>query len=125
MAVHPTADGFVDNVSQAYELLTQTADDSEPTDLMGTEYMQVLGMLCSDFSPQASSQLLLSVGRRPYETISLRAFRAGVTTCLLYRDFITQAEALFQGLSLGSSGESMNWCYMWNQHSQLTFFIRL
>jgi hypothetical protein len=74
--------------------------------LVGSEFMQLLGMLCSDYSPHASDVLLRRFQKKDLELVSFSFFRGAVVTCLLYEDFILESEKLFAVMDgAGKSGE--------------------
>ena len=64
----------------------------------GQDFMQLLGMVCSDYSPQASDLLLRRFKRSDGDSVSFAGFEAAVVCCLMYEDFITSAEQLFTAL---------------------------
>ncbi len=66
--------------------------------LTGTDFMQLLGMLCSEFSPQASDAILHRFKKQEHELVSLALFGNAVHVCLMYEDFLKQAETLFVSL---------------------------
>lgn len=66
--------------------------------------MQLLGMACSEFSPQASDTILRAFYKHPHEAVSFAGFYCAMNTCLLYEVFIRKTGELFTTLDTSGSG---------------------
>ena len=55
---HYSRPSFMDNVTAAYGILSGQKGSYGSKGVSGNDFGQLLGMLCSDFSPQASNILL-------------------------------------------------------------------
>eukprot|EP00051_Salpingoeca_urceolata_P012269 m.152152 g.152152 ORF g.152152 m.152152 type:complete len:244 (-) comp17433_c0_seq3:138-869(-) len=105
--MHYSRKGFEDRLCGAFTLLAgETATSTSAVSLPGVRgsvYTQVLGMLASEFSPQASDALMKRFQRRPYELVTYAVFRTAVLACLMYKDCISQARQLFVDLEVASA----------------------
>eukprot|EP00041_Stephanoeca_diplocostata_P025703 m.678558 g.678558 ORF g.678558 m.678558 type:complete len:219 (+) comp22805_c0_seq1:126-782(+) len=72
--------------------------------LLGGDYMQLLGMACSDFSPHASDTILRCFLKHDFEAVSFDAFHCALATCYLYEVFIKRTAALFHALDRTGHG---------------------
>lgn len=107
---------FAESVARAFESLAAdehsgggrgASSGTEWTRLRGVpaaEHMQLLGMLTSDFSPQASDLMLKRFCRPEGSLVPFASFRASVACCRLYADYIGRAERLFRDLDLAKTG---------------------
>ena len=73
--------------------------------LTGKEFTQLLGMLCSDFSPQSADVLIHALQRRDYETVSFACFQSSVMVFLIYNAVISSARTVFQALDDKHTGQ--------------------
>jgi hypothetical protein len=83
---------FVDLLWPIFTSLATERKESRQRGFVGTDFMQLLGMLCSDLSPQAADTLKQKFETRPHAHVRFQTFAAGVITCLLYTEFIHRAE---------------------------------
>jgi len=72
----------------------------------GADYMQLLGMLCSDYSPQAADVLLRKFERGDSEGVSFKFFLTGILVCCMYQEFINDAEQVFLSLKTDLTGSA-------------------
>lgn len=101
---HYTRSSFMDNVALAYSTMSVQKGSLGGKGVVGNDYAQLLGMLCSDFSPQASNTLLEKINFKDNEIVSFPAFHVGILTCLMYEEFIARMQALFVSLDVHGSG---------------------
>lgn len=98
----PGIDTLEDCVATAYHTIVVTIDGAGHRRVCSSDYAQLIGMLVSDFSPQTSGVILQKFSRRDHEIISYRAFSAAVTTCLMYENYIEQANRVFCELGVAA-----------------------
>jgi len=98
----------MDSLAAAYALLASQQRGGQgggSKGVVGQDFMQLLGMLCSDYSPQASDILLRRFLRRDNDVVPFPDFESAVLCCLMYEDFIQRAEQLFTALdAAGQTG---------------------
>ncbi len=101
---------FTESVAAAYATLegARGGAGSDAKGVMGGEATQLLGMLCSDFSPQASDLLLQRFGRRDTQVVPFAHFLQAVQACDMYASFIARAEGLFHALDRTGTGTGRN-----------------
>mmetsp|Transcript_29652 Transcript_29652/g.64720 ORF Transcript_29652/g.64720 Transcript_29652/m.64720 type:complete len:238 (-) Transcript_29652:2187-2900(-) len=83
---------FMDNLVAAFSLLESTGGSAGFT---GREYMKVLKLLCSDFPPEIVHILFQVLGRGDNDSVGFEDFVGGIKTCLLFEEFLEEAEELF------------------------------
>lgn len=93
----------LEHVTKAYTTIAHNKS-GEAVGLSGTDFMQLLGMACSDFSPQASDTIMRAFYKHPHEAVSFAGFYCAMNTCLLYEVFIRKTEELFASLDVHGSG---------------------
>jgi len=86
---------FVDMLWPIYQSLSTERKPSGKHGVVGSDFMQLLGMLCSDLSPQASDTLQAKFESRSHAHVPFQFFAAGVLTCTLYNEFIRRAEQVY------------------------------
>eukprot|EP00049_Salpingoeca_infusionum_P002569 m.58149 g.58149 ORF g.58149 m.58149 type:complete len:310 (-) comp11655_c0_seq8:557-1486(-) len=79
-------------------------DTSGKDGVRGEDFTQLLGMLCSDFSPQARDTLLSCFHCGLKDAVTFQTFRAGILACCQYDVFLKTATALFAQLDPDDSG---------------------
>lgn len=94
----------MDSLTAAYTLLASQRAGQGSKGVLGQDFMQLLGMICSDYSPQASDILLRRFLRRDSDLVTFGDFESAILCCLMYEDFIQRAEELF--LALDSPGQT-------------------
>mmetsp|Transcript_17009 Transcript_17009/g.28689 ORF Transcript_17009/g.28689 Transcript_17009/m.28689 type:complete len:239 (-) Transcript_17009:636-1352(-) len=96
---------FMDNLVAAFSLLESTGGSAGFT---GREYMKVLKLLCSDFPPEIVHLLFQVLGRGDTDSIGFEDFVGGIKTCLLFEEFLEEAEDLFITRASAQPGELEN-----------------
>eukprot|EP00050_Salpingoeca_kvevrii_P007895 m.299349 g.299349 ORF g.299349 m.299349 type:complete len:239 (-) comp14108_c0_seq1:309-1025(-) len=99
--VHYEQPVFPKQLHRAFMLLSAEnsgASTSGRQCVVGSHLNQLLGLICSEFSPQASDILLQRFSKRKHEIVRYSTFRAAILACLMYEDFVDRAEGLFQSV---------------------------
>eukprot|EP00039_Didymoeca_costata_P024527 m.10579 g.10579 ORF g.10579 m.10579 type:complete len:241 (+) comp4283_c0_seq1:166-888(+) len=95
---------FWDVLWSSYQNMKTRLYNSDIVGVSGSDYVQLLGMLCSDFSPQASDTLLRKFDRRENDHVPFQFFSVAILTCTMYRDFISALEEIFSLLDERNEG---------------------
>lgn len=88
------------HIADAYASIATTSNKG----LHGLEFMELVGMLCVDFSPRASDVILKVFRKQEYEAVSFTEFATAVSTCLFYEEFLDGAEQVFLSIDSTQSG---------------------
>lgn len=104
LARHHDDPRFTENVAAAYTQLEIPRAGLDCKGVMGAEVTQLLGMLCSDFSPHASDVLLQTFSHHDGQVVTFGDFFVAVKTCDMYRCFLARAEVLFKSLDKRGTG---------------------
>lgn len=86
-------DVFMDNLYMAYKSLSRRKGSIGAT---GEEMSKLLALLCHDFPPDVSSNILRRLGRRAADVVTFEEFALATKSCLLYEEFFEIAEEVFE-----------------------------
>ena len=90
-------DVFMDNLYMAYKSLSRKKGSIGAT---GEEMSKLLALLCHDFPPDVSSNILRRLGKRSADVVTFEEFALATKSCLLYEEFFEIAEEVFEFASV-------------------------
>ena len=90
-------DVFMDNLYMSYKSLSRRKGSIGAT---GEEMSKLLTLLCHDFPPDVSSNILRRLGRRAADVVTFEEFALATKACLLYEEFFEIAEEVFEFASI-------------------------
>lgn len=90
--IHPhERQGFLESVAASYKLL----EDKTKMGVTGVELIKLLQMVCYDFPADIVETLLKILAKPSNDVVSFEEFSAGLKVCLMYEEFLEEAETLF------------------------------
>jgi len=85
----------MDNLAAAYNTLDTHKKNTAQSGVSGAEFIKLVMSLCGDFPQEHLEAILEVLGINDSDLISFEEFAAGVNTCLLFSEFLEEAENVF------------------------------
>ncbi|XP_076847442.1 tubulin polyglutamylase complex subunit 1 [Brachyhypopomus gauderio] len=102
LAHHSQRAAFNNNISVAYDLLTQNGSGRQVLGgVPGHLYTETLRCLCSDsgLSMSAAAPLLRRLRCHDYEAVPFELFRQGALTCAVFADYVRKSRCLYAAVA--------------------------
>lgn len=99
---HHSKHGFAQNVTAAYEVLSQPKSSRHPVGVTGGTYKAFLDLVCSSIPVEIKDKLFKKISPREFEFIPLDVFHSGILACLILEEFIAISESLYKVLDCNS-----------------------
>ncbi|XP_002734510.1 tubulin polyglutamylase complex subunit 1-like [Saccoglossus kowalevskii] len=106
LLTHYTRPAFETNAVAAYDTLCTQSGIKGCNGLTGSVYTELLAMLSRDISSVISEKLLKKTQCRDYEVVPYDVYFSGVLACLVLKDYIKEAQSLFNEFDISKSGHA-------------------
>eukprot|EP00761_Pharyngomonas_kirbyi_P010524 gb/GECH01010544.1/.p1 GENE.gb/GECH01010544.1/~~gb/GECH01010544.1/.p1 ORF type:complete len:296 (+),score=38.75 gb/GECH01010544.1/:1-888(+) len=85
-----------DNVDPSASSSSSSASSADPRIVTGEDLSKLLRMLCRDFPPDLLRAIFAVLGKDPVQSVPFEQFASAVNACLLYEEFLVEAEETFE-----------------------------